>query len=200
MELVYQHELTTLPDCLKDAHHGKTGYFRTVTEVPELIKTGEYTGESANWGNWCLWTDCLSALNHWLMRYRFGTEAWKQRKDTERHCLVGIKLDCTKLVSDMICKELSTFNRLYWAHCITGKNSMILTESERLCIIALDLKKAPTLYLRETRTGRVAASCPGTGLAASPIGSALRTLLSGALESVRTLHHLQALPRQCHCG
>ena len=84
------------------------------------------------------------------MRYRFGTEAWKERKDTERHCLVGIKLDATKLVSDMICKELSTFNRLYWAHCITGKNPMIPTESERLCIIALDLKKSPTVYLRET--------------------------------------------------
>ena len=77
LELVYQPELTTLPECLTDAHTGKTGYFWTVAEVPELrhlIKTGECTGESANFGNWCLWTDCLSALNHWLMRHKFGTE------------------------------------------------------------------------------------------------------------------------------
>ena len=61
---------------------------------------------------------------------------------------MGIKLDATKLCNDLICQELSTFNRLYWAHCITGKNTMVLTKSERLCIIALDLQKSPAAYVR----------------------------------------------------
>ena len=51
----------------------------------------------------------------------------------------------------MICKERSTFNRPCWAHCITGKNTMVLTESERLCVIALDLKKSAAVCFRDAR-------------------------------------------------
>ena len=149
LELVYQTENSAQGDC----HCNKTGYFWTVCELPELkhlLKTGQYNGEAVNFGNWCLWTDALSATNRWLMRYRFGTDDWQARKDTERHCLVGIKLECTRLCNDVICKDLGLFNRLYWAHCITGKNALTLSETEKHCIIALDLKKSPAAFLRET--------------------------------------------------
>ena len=71
LELVYQTENSVQGDC----HHNKTGYFWTVCELPELkhsIKTGQYTGEAANFGNWCLWIDALSATNHWLIRFATG--------------------------------------------------------------------------------------------------------------------------------
>jgi hypothetical protein len=109
LELAFQTETAKL-----DGHLNETGYFFTVCELPELkhlLKTGKYTGESAIFGNWCLWTDALSATNHWLMRYRFGTEDWQARKDTEKHFLVGLKLDCTRLCNDLLCKELGVFNK-----------------------------------------------------------------------------------------
>jgi hypothetical protein len=152
-KLVYHHELLSLPDSLREAHASKTGYFWTVSEVPELrhlIKTGEYNGEAANWGNWVIWTDALSAVNHWLMRHHFGTESWKQRKDSEKHCLVGFKLDCCNLVNAFISKELCTFNRLHWSHSLTGKNTLHLSESEKHCITAFELDKTPTVYLQKT--------------------------------------------------
>ena len=84
------------------------------------------------------------------MRAKFGTEDWKTRKDCEKHCLVGLKLDCTRLCNDLLCKELSTFNRLDWAHCLTGKNMLQLSASEKDCITVFDLKKNPTALLKET--------------------------------------------------
>jgi hypothetical protein len=149
LELVYSTE-----DSIGNCHSNKTGYFWTVCELPELkhlLKTGQYTGESANFGNWSIWTDALSAVNHWLMRYQFGTEDWKTRKETERHCLVGFKLDCARLCNDLICKELGLFNRLYWSHCLTGKNMLTLSDTEKHCITAFDLKKKPTAFLQETQ-------------------------------------------------
>jgi hypothetical protein len=149
LELVYATE-----DSTGTFHSNKTGYFWFVCELPELkhlLKTGQYTGEAANFGNWSIWTDALSAVNHWLMRYEFGTDDWKTRKETEAHCLVGFKLDCTRLCNDLICKELGLFNRLYWAHCLTGKNMLTLSDTEKHCITAFDLKKSPAAFLQETQ-------------------------------------------------
>jgi hypothetical protein len=148
MELVYQ------KDCKTETFVGKTGLLWTVGEVPELkylITQGLYNGESMQWGNWVLWTDPLSALNHWLMRALQGTNAWAERKNCEKHCLIGVRLDCTKLVNDFICKETGTFNRLHWSHSITGKSELRLTPSERDCIIAFELKKNPTAYMADTK-------------------------------------------------
>ena len=72
-------------------------------------------------------------------------------KDTERRCLVGFKLDCTRLCNDLLCKELGLFNRLYWAHCLIGKNLLILSDTEKHYITAFDLKKSPTTFLQETQ-------------------------------------------------
>jgi hypothetical protein len=52
LELVFQIEPAKL-----DCHLNKTGYFFTVCELPalkHLLKTGKYTRESVNFGNWCL--------------------------------------------------------------------------------------------------------------------------------------------------
>ena len=84
------------------------------------------------------------------MRFNFGTDVWKFRKDTEKHFLVGLKLDCTRLCNDLLCKELSTFNRLHWAHCLTGRNMLQLSTSDKNCITAFELTKTPTAYLKET--------------------------------------------------
>ena len=142
--------------CVEDTgnyHVNKTGYFWLVCELPELkhlLKKGQYTGEADLFGNWSLWTDCLSAVSHWLMRAKFGTADWQTRKDCEKHCLVGFKLDCTRLCNDLICKELGVFNGLYWAHCLTGKNMLQLSETERKTIVALYIKQNPTAMLKET--------------------------------------------------
>jgi hypothetical protein len=85
------------------------------------------------------------------MRYRFGTEDWQARKDTEKHFLVGLKLDCTRLCNDLLRKELGVFNRLYWSHCLTGKNELTLSDTEKHCITAFDLNKSPAAFLQETQ-------------------------------------------------
>ena len=77
LELVYSTE-----DSTGNCHFNKTGYFWNSCELPELkhlLKTGTYTGEAANFGNWSIWTDALSAVNHWLMRYQSGTDDWKDQ-------------------------------------------------------------------------------------------------------------------------
>jgi hypothetical protein len=84
------------------------------------------------------------------MRAKFGTADWQTRKDCEKHCVVGFKLDCTRLCNDLICKELGVFNRLYWAHCLTGKNMLQLSETERKTVVALDIKQNPTAMLKDT--------------------------------------------------
>ena len=51
MKLAFQHEDRTL------SHYNKTGYYWTITEIPELkrlIDTGKHAGEISSWGNWTL--------------------------------------------------------------------------------------------------------------------------------------------------
>ena len=149
-ELIYQKIPTTADN---KCNAGMTGYFWTVGEITELrhiLNTGEYDGEIQNWCNWSLWTDCVSAINHWLMRTKFGSLSWQSRKNSQKHYLIGWKLNATILANSFICKELKTFNRLHWAHSVTGTNTLKLTDEELDTLTAFELKRTPDQYLAET--------------------------------------------------